>query len=245
MTKVMLGYLDKHIETTLLEKNAERAKNHKSSGKLSAGRLGWPVQWQVLKAIGVPSSPLQEYTVRKFLRGNHVEDWLRTMIPGLVEEERFVEYRDVVGYVDAVVNMDDWNLPHIKGEVPHEIKSTANSAFKWVIRDGAKKGHQLQAALYALAMGSEYFVIDYVASDDYRVKEFVGKTSDFADEVHDIIENYDEARALKIVPEFEPKEKWQANVKYNNYVEFADLNEKEILNLLETKYPQQYKKLKA
>ena len=45
-------------------------------GWLSASRLNDPLLWQVLYVLGVPQKPIDEYTLRKFLRGNHVEDWL-------------------------------------------------------------------------------------------------------------------------------------------------------------------------
>jgi hypothetical protein len=240
---IKLQYLDKHIETELLKENEAREVNHKSSGKLSAGRLGDPLQHQILHAIGVPRDPLEEYVIRKFRRGNHVEDWLRSRTPGLVDEEKFVEYKNVVGYIDALVDMSKWELEKF-GTIPHEIKSVTNASFKWIKRDGVKRGHALQACLYALALGVDHFAIHYVASDDYRVETFLEDVSDWEKEVHQIIADYNAQRASGVVPVFEAKEKWQENKKYCNYSRFMDLTEEEIEELLKAEYPQSYKKLK-
>jgi len=241
---IKIQYLDKYIEESLSKADADRSAKHTPSGKLSASRLGWPLQWQVLKAVGVPQEPLGEYVVRKFLRGRHIEDWLRETTPGLVAKEKFVEYRDVVGYIDALVYMDGWNIPGVKGVIPHEIKSVTNAGFKWIVRDGYKKGHALQGALYALAEGSEYFVIDYVASDDYRVLSFLLKTEDFKEEVDGIIDAYEKQVETGWIPEFKSVEKWQENTKYNNYSEFVTAGPIEIDDILMKKYPESYKKLK-
>lgn len=245
LRKVMTksSFLDKYIEETLTKRNEEQRKNHISSGKLSASMLGNPTQWQILKNIGIPQEPLGEYVVRKFLRGNHVEDWLRSLMPGIVNQETFVEYKDVVGYVDADVDMKDWKLEKVKGIIPHEIKSTANAAFRWIKKDGPKKSHQLQGTLYALAMDAKHFILHYIASDDYRVESFIEETKDFEKEVHEIIEEYNKHRDVGTVPVFEAKEKWQENEKYNNYLDFAELSQDEVLKKIEKEYPDAYKKL--
>lgn len=240
----MNNYLNKHINAELRNQNEAREASHKSSGKLSASRLGWPLQWQILHAIGVPQDKVDEYTLRKFLRGRHVEDWLRGTMPDVVDIEKFVEYRNVVGYIDVLIDMTKWGVPEVSGVIPHEIKSTANSNFKWIKKSGYKRGHALQGAAYALAMGSEHFVLDYVASDDYRVLSFLCKVSDFKEDVDSIVERYNLQLATGIMPKFEPEEKWQANVKYNNYFAWAELSAEEIETKLKTEYLQSYKKLK-
>ena len=240
---IELLYLKKYIDEELLRRNKERDKAHKSSGKLSASVLGNPLQWQILKTIGVPKKEINGYTARKFLRGNHVEDWLRDFTPNIVEKEKFVEYRNVVGYIDALVDMTGWGIPNISGTIPHEIKSVTNASFKWIKISGAKKGHLLQACVYAMALGKKHFIINYVASDDYRVKTFLFDVKPYAKEVNEIIDAYDKQIKLGIVPVFEAKEKWQSNEKYNNYPEFSELSAAKIKLLLKTKYMKSYDKL--
>ena len=237
------SYLDKYIEKSLLKENAIREATHKSSGKLSAGSLGDPLQHQILHSIGVPKDKLQEYTIRKFRRGNHVEDWLRENMPNLVEKEKFVEYRGVVGYIDAFVNMEGWDVG--KGLMPHEIKSVTNASFKWIKKGGVKRNHALQGCLYALATESPQFMLHYVASDDYRVESFLVDVKDWQKEVEQIIDDYNKQKALGIVPVFEAKEKWQEDKKYNSFSRFLELSEKEIEELLKNEYQESYKKLKG
>src|SRR5574343_1128221 len=94
MTK--LQFLDKYIEEKLVAENEKDSLQHVSSGKLSASMLGQPTQWQVLKVIGVPGDSLEEYVTRKFARGNDVEEWLVNQMPGIVEKQKLVEYKNVV-----------------------------------------------------------------------------------------------------------------------------------------------------
>ena len=241
MTK--LQFLDSYIEEQLLKTRQEQRANHTPSGKLSASMLGSPTQWQVLKTIGVPQKELDEYVVRKFERGNHVEEWVLGFMKGIVNKQKFVEYRNTVGYVDALVDMRDWNLD--MEVIPHEIKSVSNANFKWIEKGGAKEGHILQGALYALALKSENFAIDYIATDDYRVSTFLFKTADYKDRVDGIITAYDKAMESGVVPVFEPKEKWMSEPKYNNFPEFSKLTPIEIDLLLQKSYPQEYNKLKG
>jgi len=223
-----ITYLDKCIENKLIESNEKRSAGHKPSGKLSASMLSWPLQWQMLKALGVKQDAVDPYTLRKFLRGRHVEDWLRGDMPNLVDKEKLCEYRNTIGFVDALIDMTDWNVPNVTGAIPHEIKSTANSGFKWIKKSGYKKGHALQATLYALALGVDWFVLDYVASDDYRILSFLVKTSEHKAEVDKAIDEYDKQLETGIVPVFEAKEKWQESIKYNNYSQWAELTADEI-----------------
>jgi len=144
-----LQFLDKYIEDKLLSENEEERLNHTASGKLSASMLGQPLQWQILKVIGVPADDMEEYVTRKFARGNDVEEWLVSQMPGIVNKQKFVEYKNVVGYVDALVDMRDWNLEF--DTLPHEIKSVSNAKYKRIQKTEPDKSHCLQACLYALA----------------------------------------------------------------------------------------------
>lgn len=239
-----IQFLDKYIEGKLLEENAEKEKNHTPSGKLSASMLGQPLQWQILHVIGVPKDKKEEFVLRKFQRGNDVEEWLVKYIPGLVNKQKFVEYRNVVGYVDAIADMRDWGLEQF-GTIPHEIKSVSNLKYKRIQKMGADEQHILQACLYALALGTEHFALDYVASDDYRVETHMFDTKDYKQQVCTIIDDFDKQIASKFVPEFVSVLDWQNNDKYSPYVKFKGMGMLEIDAVLEKEYPEAFKKLKG
>jgi len=220
--------LDRDVGEVLLAKNAEKQKSRVSSGKLSASALGSPIQWQVLKHLGVPRKEIDEYTVRKFLRGNQIEDWFVGQIKNVVEKQKFVEYRNTLGYIDAIVDTKDWDTN--KGIIPVEIKSVTNMKFKRILKEKLpQRGHRLQACLYALALGSEWFAISYVASDDLRVETMLMQTKDSKDEIDGIITTYDEAIKNKIIPQFEAIEKWQGDKLYSNYPDWQELTKEELV----------------
>jgi hypothetical protein len=215
------------IDKNLTQEQDNRDNTHISSGKLSASMLSWPLQWQILKHLKVEPKPFDLYTLRKFLRGRTVEDWLVTQMPGIVEKQKFVEYRGVVGYIDALV--DSSNYEFKEGRIVHEIKSTSNAKFKNITDNNQPDpGHCLQACLYALALKTDYFAIDYVASDDLRVTTFILKTGDYSKEVDRIISDYDSQLGKKEVPAFEPLYAWQKNIKYATYPEWIELTKEEI-----------------
>lgn len=236
-------YLNKVVAKIVMEENAKERENHIPSGKLSASILGFPLQWQILKNIGI-EDPMDEYTLRKFQRGRDVEDRVVGWIPNIIETQIEVEYRGVVGFADAIVDMKDHDLK--KGVIPHEIKSVVNAYFKWIKKDEQpSRSHKLQATLYALALGYEFSAIDYVASDDYRILTFVFPVTDCKEEIDQIITDYYQQMSKRVVPIFEPKEPWHTKPDYQKYYEFKDLTEKEIEELLKTKYPESYKRLKG
>lgn len=239
-----LQFLDKYIEDKLVAENEKDSLAHISSGKLSASMLGQPLQWQVLKIIGVPGDALEEYVTRKFARGNDVEDWLVNQMPGIVEKQKLVEYKNVVGYVDAIVDMKAWNLEF--ETLPHEIKSVSNMKYKRITKSAEPdKSHCLQACLYALALDTKQFCIDYVASDDYRVETYMLDTRDYSQEIENIISRFDNQLKIGLVPEFEAYLDWQNNEKYANYKRFKGLNSEQIDDILSKEYPEAYKKLKG
>lgn len=220
-------YLDETVAQAIYKENQEERENHISSGKLSASMLGQPLQWQILKVMGVEPREVDRYVLRKFKRGNDVEDWLVKYIPGLVETQKEVEYKNVVGRVDAVVDTNLYFNP--VGIIPHEIKSVANAKYKRIMEDEqADRGHILQACLYALALKSDHFAIDYIASDDYRITTMLYETVDYADEVEKIIDRFNKQLETKIIPVFEAEEKWQENEMYNSYYDWSKLDQKEI-----------------
>lgn len=242
---IKIQFLDSTIGKKLMEKNIEERNSHVSSGKLSASMLGQPLQWQVLKIIGVPTKEIDEYVLRKFQRGKDVEDWVVSQMIGLINKQKFVEYRDCVGYVDAIVDMRDWNLPNF-GVIPHEIKSVANAKFKRIEKSGeADRGHKLQGGLYALALGTDHFAIDYVASDDYRIETYLYETAEVKEEIDQVINDFAQALKAGVLPVFQAKESWQSKLDYCNYPEFLELGEGQLEELLKSKYLESYNKLKA
>lgn len=236
--------LDRIVEEHLLAQRIAKDHGHKSSGKLSAGMLGQPVQWQILKTLGIPQREIDPYTLRKFLRGEHVEEWLMGYLPGIIERQKFAEYRGVIGYADALVDCTEWTSG--KGIMPVEVKSVSNMKYKRIIQESAPDhSHRLQATLYALAFETDYYCIAYVSTDDYRIACYVCPTESTVSGVEYAIDEYEAALASGIVPVFEAKENWQANEKYSNYPDWQKLTEAEIEAKLQAEYPSAYLKLKS
>ncbi len=226
--------IDKAVGKGIIKENKEKVKTWKKSGKLSASMLYWPLQWQILKNVGVPQKPFDEYVLRKFKRGVEVEEWLIERMPGVVESQKLVEYKGAIGYADVIIDSKDYEFK--KGIIPHEIKSTINAKFRRILyAKKPDKGHTLQGAFYGLGLDTEYFAIDYISADDYRVETFIEGTHKYKDEIDKIIRKYNKAMKLwkshKIVPKFESNEKWQENATYNNYPKFMKLTEKQASKL--------------
>lgn len=215
-------YVDRKISEKLLEENKKHER--KASGRLSASMLGQPLQWQILQAMGVPKKEVDEYTLRKFLRGKQVEDWIVGYL-NPVEKQKFVEYKGCVGYVDAICDTKDWDFKN--GVIPVEVKSVTNMKFKRIEKQGADASHLLQGALYALALNSAKFAMLYVASDDYRIHLTEYATEPFRGQIEGIIDDFNTWKAKRRVPAFEPKEKWQSDMKYQSFPTFAGLSEDE------------------
>lgn len=231
-TVIIDTYIPKYIENKIIEDNRLKRENHKSSGKLSASMLGQPLQWQILKKLGIPEKKIDAYTLKKFLRGEHVEEWFVSTIPGIVEKQKFCEYRNTIGYADTFVDTKDWDFK--LGIIPLEVKSVANAKFKRIMQSGeADRSHKLQNGLYALANESEYYAIAYIAADDYRVSIYIYETKDIKDEVDMVIDRYQKQGDK--VPVFEAEEVWQANPKYSPYPDWIELTEEEIINKLNQK----------
>lgn len=209
--------IQKLIAEKVLAANAEY-EAREPSGRLSASRLGWPLQWQMLHKLKVKGKPIDEYTLRKFQRGHDVEDRImRWLAPSPDKMQVPVNYRGVVGLADVVL------------EIPVEVKSTTNMAFKHRQKEGVSRGHKLQAELYAKALGYKMASVAYVASDDYRVLCFEFPVTD---EVDSVIDRYEAQVAHGTVPVFVAEEKWQAMTDYNPYPDFMKLDEQEIVQKL-------------
>lgn len=207
------------IEDTIRAKVLAENNEREPSGRLSASRLGWPLQWMMLHYYKVPPLKPDEYTLRKFVRGSDVEkrimEWLS---PAQEKMQVPVMYRGVSGITDVIL------------EYPIEVKSTTNLAFQHKQKDGASRSHRLQAELYAKALGNDVCAVAYVASDDYRV---LCLEYPVTDEVDKVIDEYDAQLKTGIVPVFEAKEDWQKLKKYNIYPEWMKLTEEEIAKKLQ------------
>lgn len=223
--------LDREITTQLRQEEQDNASKHVSSGKLSASMLGEPLQWQVLKTLGIGNRQVGDYLLRKFEVGRDTEDWfLRRVSQQVLERQKFLEYRGAIGYADAIVNAE---IAHHDGvqvhTIPLEVKSTSNAKFKRLMQMAdADEMHKLQAAFYALAMGSDYYGITYIAADDRRTHTWIYTTKDMQQKIDEIIVTYNTQLALQEVPIFKARYSWQANVEYNKYPEWINLNEVEI-----------------
>lgn len=225
------------------------AAQHEPSGKLSAGQLGKPLLEQVLKVIGVPQKPVDDYALGLFRRGNSVEKEILELIqPDEVQKE--AEYKDCIGFIDAIKN----------GRVI-EIKSVKNSMVCYIDPEnhtrqknrttgklepqygGVKRSHALQGALYALSEGKGEFTIIYVAADDLRTFPHVIQTAEMKPEVDKIINEVKHQLALGVLPKFEAKEDWQANAQYSGYPEWISLEPDDAMIKLKNQYPLCYQKL--
>lgn len=216
------NHINNLIDKRLREENDRERSRHISSGKLSASRLGDPLQWQILNSLGAETAEIDSYTLRKFRRGKDVEAWMCEQLNPL-DSQIAVSYRDVVGVVDALVDTKDWEFPN--GVIPVEIKSVTNTKYKRINqRKEPDEGHLLQAGLYGLALKSEYFAVAYVSTDDYRTWMFMEKTEMFREKIDAIIEAYNKQLSLREVPVFVPRESWQSNVKYNRFPDWSMLD---------------------
>lgn len=198
----------------------EDSSRHVHSGKLSAGRLFWPLQWQILHSIGVKPPEFDDYALGKFTRGDHVEDFVVLNMPGVIDTQVEIEYRGVTGKLDALVDSSEYEYKN--GVIPHEIKSVANAKFKWIKkRMSPDMSHALQAICYGIALKRDKVIIDYVASDDYRVLSFVLDVQEWRPQVDSAIDEYDAAMANwkenGVLPELVARESWQLKPEWATY----------------------------
>lgn len=211
-------HIDPTIQNIVAAKVLAAQENREPSSRLSAGKLGWPLQWQMLHHYGVQAATPDEYTLRKFQRGKDVEDRIVEWVSP-VKKQVPVEYRGVVGVADMVL------------DCPVEIKSVTNLAFKHIQKEGPKRGHILQGELYAKGLGVGRFWLAYVASDDYRVLTFELPVSGLVDEV---IDRHEAQVRDGRVPVFRPEEEWHTMKKYSPYPSWMKLSEEEIVAKLAT-----------
>lgn len=233
----------------LRKANTERELSHQRSGKLSAGRLGKPLLEQILYVIGVPKKPIEDYALGLFRRGENVEETIIDLLsPNKTQVE--VEYRNVVGFVDAIRN-----------NMPYEVKSVKNSQMQYLdpnntkqrrgndglepIYDGPKYAHVLQATLYGLALKTDYITVLYVAADDLRTLPHVIETKTMAGEVERIIDEFNAQLKLKTLPKWEAREDWQEKYpQYSDYPDWISLDPETAMQKLKQEYPEAYKNLR-
>lgn len=239
-------YLTNEFDGFLLKKNSIESKNHVSSGKLSASMLWQPLQWQILKIIGVPGVETDAQGFRNMYRGKQLEDEILELPffkSEIVERQKFVEYENTVGYVDVMANSMKFNK--INSVIPFEIKTVTRDKFARINKIGvADKGHLLQACFYGLATKSKKFGLIYYNSSDYRDITWIGDVQLYQDEIKTIIKGFYKVLEDGKVPIFEAKEKWQSSLQYSQYPEWSKLTEKEIEDKLKVGYPNCYSKLK-
>lgn len=240
--------LQSRIVATIRKEYEEKSALHEPSGKLSAGQLGKPLLEQVLKVIGVPQKPQEDYALGLFRRGDSVEQNIIELLnPDEVQKE--VEYRNCVGVIDAIKNN------HI-----YEVKSIKNSQFQYLdptnesrrrvngelvpIYDGVKYSHALQGGLYALAEGKDNFTIIYASADDLRTLPHTIKTADVKNEIDKIIDEVEQAIKSKKLPKWTAREEWQAKYpQYSSYPDWISLDPDLAMTKLQNQYPDAYKRL--
>lgn len=240
--------LDLTVKKALRKRHEEQAAKHEPSGKLSASQLGKPLLEQVLKIIGVPTKPIDDYALGLFARGDSVEKEMVELIDG-DDTQVFCEYRDAIGYLDI-----------IKDNHPIEVKSIKNSQLQYIdptnekkrrsadglvrVYGGPKYSHVLQAGLYALSQGSEDFTLLYVTADDLRRVPHRIKTDTVKPEVDRIIDEVNKQLASGELPPFVAREEWQEKYpQYSNYPDWISLDPDIAMNKLKTQYPTAYEKL--
>jgi hypothetical protein len=246
--------ITREVYQALRKANTERELSHQRSGKLSAGRLGKPLLEQILYVIGVPKKSIEDYALGLFRRGEDVEDAIINLLsPDATQVE--VEYKNVVGFIDAVRN-----------GMPYEVKSIKNSQVKYVDPtnqkrsrqfvegknelvpeySGPKYAHVLQATLYGLAQKSDYVTVLYVAADDLRTIPHVIETKTMSDEVERIIKEFNDQLKTGTLPKWEAREDWQEKFpQYSDYPDWISLDPETAMQKLKQEYPEAYKTLKG
>lgn len=235
----------------LREKNNKERELHISSGKLSASILSDPLQWQILKVIGVPPKESDDYFLGFLERGNEIEQTALTALDDfIVERQKEVTYRDVIGYVDGIIDTTKTSRFGKKfsfqcGIIPQEFKSVKNSKFRRLqAQKEPDEAHILQGSLYAMALNTKYFLLTYGAADDYRFLSWFIEKDYYVPKIDKIITDFQEAMKLGLVPIFTPTYKWQNQPDYCKYPLFMNLTTTEINDKLKKEFPDSYKILK-
>ena len=234
--------INKYIDAELIRLNKERDDSHTPSGRLSASMLYQPVRFQLLKTLGVPRKPFDAYTLAKFKRGVDVEDWYVEQLRGagvLIEDTKVLVannlnydgknkqvramYRECIGYTDSVIDTDLMQAK--KGIIPNEIKSVTNMKLRRIKKTGVDWHYKIQAALYALAMGTEYYAVTIISAEDLRSEMFIFPTREMKRDVDNAIDDYmmamESFKKDRTLPAFKANEhvRWTGNLKYAMFIE--------------------------
>lgn len=207
------------IDDVMVKRNEADQAKHTPSGKLSAGMLHQPLRFQLLKYLGVPPKEMNTFTLRKLARGKQVEKWFVDCLKeksGLVIDTQLeVEYRNTVGKPD--IEIDQNLLTVMVGEIPHEVKSVTNKAFKYIQKDNISFHYKLQAGFYGLARGTEEYGLDFIASDDLRDRCFILETKEIKPYIDQAIDDFQYMISHRTIPEWEVQQEWQNNPEYMKY----------------------------
>jgi hypothetical protein len=231
--------INNYIDGILTQDNFDERENHVSSNKLTASYLKEPKRFQLLKYLGVPVKEAKPYDLRKFARGRQVEDYFIDKLKNsglIIETQKSLEYRGCIGIVDALMDSD--KMQFHKGIIPHEIKSVTNAAFKWInVKGDIGWGYHMQACFYAMALETEYYALDFIASDDLREYITIHETRIFKKEVDRVISEYQQMIAdftkNASVPKWEVHDKWQNDPKYMKYdVFWSECSDKQFIDKL-------------
>lgn len=223
------------FDQAIIQNLVAQAEEKEPSGRLSASRLTWATQWQVLWTLKVPvdkepylekPDKMNTLHLRHFARGKQCEEWLEKVLPPLTSQVE-CDYRGWVGFADRI---DPGEFFGVSGDVPHEIKSV--KADKWykmfTEKDGAQYDHVLQANFYAMALGKSHYALTYLKSDTLETRTFVYEVGEYQDDVEKIITENEEALKSETIPKFKARMEYQKNPKYNQYSRYMGMNEKEL-----------------
>lgn len=218
------------FDQALIKALVEQQQREEPSGRMSASRLTWPTQWQILWKLKIPPSEedwevkpnkINTFHFRHFARGKQCEDWLEKTLPPK-KAQGLVVYRDWVGYFDRI---DDGELFGVEGDIVNEVKSVKGDKWYRMFKDpgdGPQYDHVLQANFYAVALKMPHYALCYLKSDTLETRTFVYRTEDYRADVEKQIDLYDEAVDSKTIPVFKAKVEYQKNRKYNMYDQYMD-----------------------
>ena len=136
-------------------------------------------------------------------------------------DQDLATYRGCIGYIDSVIDTDKMQAK--KGIIPNEIKSVTNAKMRRVKKTGIDWHYKIQACLYALAMGTEYYAVTIISSEDLRSDMQIFRVSEMKRDVDHAISEYMKAmknyKRDRSLPKFEANEhvKWTGNLKYAMY----------------------------
>jgi hypothetical protein len=237
------SFINQSIDKRLIEANESREENRTPSGKLSASMLYQPLRFQVLKTLGAPRKELDPYVLGKFKRGNDVEDWFVDEIEHaglLIERQKEVWYKDVIGYADAMIDTDKMQCK--LGVMPLEVKSVTNAKLRQLKKKDVDYHWRLQATMYAMGMEMGHFALAVVSAEDLRPTVYVFKTRELSGDVEQAIARYNQAlrewENKRVLPAFEPhpEVKWTQDLKYAMFEPFwATAPDSEVIKRLEGK----------